>query len=168
MSRLPAFVMAIAGVLMSIGCAPPPPATTARDTSADVAAINALASREIAAFASMDVATITAVFAPRVIAMPPGEPAIQGRDALVKWAQAIHEQFTVQGEYTASNVDVAGDLAVHRFTGRLTLTPKSGGGKPISESIKGLHVLQRQADGTWQITQDVWNVDHPPAAAGEK
>ena len=166
MSRFPAFVVAIAGILMTTACAPTPPATTARDTSADVAAINAVANREMAAFGSMDTATLNAVFAPSLIAMPPGEPAIQGRDALVKWAQAIHDQFTVEGEYTASNVEVAGDLAVHRFTGRLTLTPKSGGGKAMSETIKGLHVLQRQADGTWQITQDVWNADQPPAAGG--
>ena len=60
---------------------------------------------------------------------------------------------------------VSGDLAVHRFTGELTLTPKAGG-DAVTEAIKGLHVLRKQADGTWKITQDVWNTDRPAPAGG--
>ena len=150
------------GVLLSIGCAPaqePEPV----DTSADVAAINELITREIAMFSSGDLTQVSAIFAPDVVVMPPNEPAIQGRDALESWANGIHEQFTVEGRYANSDVSVSGDLAVHRFTGELSMTSKAGG-EAMSETIKGLHVLRRQADGSWLITQDVWNADQPPPA----
>jgi ketosteroid isomerase-like protein len=78
---------------------------------------------------------------------------------------ALAEQVAVSGRYDSSDVVVSGDLAVRRFTGRLTLTPKVGG-DPITERVKGLHVRRKQADGSWKITQDVWNVDEPAPTAG--
>ncbi|HUF23136.1 MAG TPA: SgcJ/EcaC family oxidoreductase [Vicinamibacterales bacterium] len=150
------------GVLLAVGCAPaqePEPV----DTSADVAAINQLITREIAMFSSGDLTELSAVFAPDVVVMAPNEPAIQGRDALGSWANGIHAQFTVGVQYTSSDVSVSGDLAVHRFTGVLSMTPKAGG-EGMSETVKGLHILRRQADGSWLITQDVWNADQPPPA----
>jgi uncharacterized protein (TIGR02246 family) len=167
MSR-PALAILGVVVMTAIACAPAP-APASRNTAEDVAAINALATREMEAFSSVDTAALETIFAQDVIAMPPGEPAIQGRAALVTWAQAIGDQFTVAGAYTSTEVMVAGDWAVQRFTGRLTLTPKAGG-SAMSETIKGIHVLQRQADDTWRITQDVWNADQPPppAAAGSR
>jgi ketosteroid isomerase-like protein len=113
------------------------------------------------AFTGNDAAALGAVFAENAVIMPPGEPAKEGLAALTAWAQAIGEQYTVAGEYTSTDVIVSGDWAVQRFTGRLSMTPKAGGDM-MSETIKGVHVLHRSADGTWRITQDVWNADQPP------
>jgi ketosteroid isomerase-like protein len=44
------------------------------------------------------------------------------------------------------------------------VTPKAAGAKPTTETIKGLHVLRRQTDGSWKIIQDIWNNDAPPPA----
>jgi ketosteroid isomerase-like protein len=164
MTRGYRFSVAVGTLLALTACTSAPPAV---DTSAAVTAINQLANREIAAFSTMDTSTLNSVFDDNVVAMPPNEPAIQGRAALIGWAQALGNQFTIAGEYTASDVTVSGDMAVHRFTGRLTLTPKAGG-SVMSEAIKGVHVLRRQADGSWRITQDVWNADQPapPAKVG--
>jgi uncharacterized protein (TIGR02246 family) len=147
--------------LIAAGCAP---ASAPVDTSADVAAITALAEREMAAFTAADTAALEAVFAADALLMAPGEPVVRGLPAMITWTRAMHEAFTVAGEYTSSDVTVAGDLAVQRFTGRLTLTPKAGG-DAMSETVKGIHVLRRQPDGSWKITQDVWNADQPPPAA---
>jgi uncharacterized protein (TIGR02246 family) len=153
---------AVIGILLGLtACTSTTPAA---DTSAAVAAVTQLVSREIAAFSAMDTATLGNVFEDSVVAMPPNEPAIQGRAAFIAWAQALGDQFTIAGEYTSNDVTVSGDLAVHRYVGRLTMTPKAGG-EAMSESIKGVHVLRRQADGSWRITQDVWNADEPPPAA---
>ena len=43
-------------------------------------------------------------------------------------------------------------------------TPRKGG-KPMTETIKGIHIYKRQSDGTWKIAQDVWNTDPPPPVA---
>jgi ketosteroid isomerase-like protein len=94
--------------------------------------------------------------------MPPDEPAVHGRDAMRKWAETVFSQMTMSGRYTSSDVTVSGDLAVVRYTGEITMTPKAGG-RPATEHIKGIHVMKRQPDGSWKIAQDVWNSDAPPA-----
>lgn len=154
-----------AGLLVAVAaaCAPTPAAPV--DTSADVAAINALADQEMAAFSAGDMEAIRSIFAEDVISMPPNEPAVNGHAGLDAWLTAMMEQVTVSGRYTSSDVIVSGDLAVHRFTGELTMTPKAGG-DAMTETVKGVHVLRKQADGTWKITQDVWNTDQPAPAGG--
>jgi uncharacterized protein (TIGR02246 family) len=143
------------GAFFLAGCAQAP-APAPLDTSADVAAIKALSDREMAAFAEGSTPELEAVFTADAVLLPPSEPALQGLPAAVAWSEALHEAFTVEGSYTSSDVTVSGDLAVQRFEGRLTMTPKAGG-EPTSETVRGIHVLQRQADGSWKITQDVWN-----------
>ena len=153
-----ALVLAVAA-----GCAAPPAAPA--DTSADVAAINEMMDREIAAFAAGDVETIKAMFAADAILMPPGEPAITGLGGLEAWMKGFHEQFTVSAEFTSSDVIVSGNLAVYRYAAELTLTPKAGG-DPVSDTSKGLVVLRRQTDGSWKIAQEVWNADEPASGVG--
>lgn len=45
------------------------------------------------------------------------------------------------------------DIAIH---GELTMTP-AGSDETVTESLKGIHVLERQADGSWKISHDIWN-----------
>ena len=53
-----------------------------------------------------------------------------------------------------------GDVAIERYSGLFTVTPKAGG-DAVAENIKGIHVYRRQADGSWKMTHDVWNSDDP-------
>ena len=93
--------------------------------------------------------------------MPPGEPAVNGTEALRKWFEAFTKDNSISGKYTSADVQVAGDWGVVHYTGEMTVTPKKGG-KPMTEVIKGVHIYKRQADGAWKIAQDVWNSDAPP------
>jgi uncharacterized protein (TIGR02246 family) len=147
--------------LAAVSCAAPP---AQRDTQADVSAINAVREREIAAVNASAPDSMAAVYSADVAMMPPNEPAVNGQDALRKWLEATFGQVTINGRYTSSQVTVAGDWAIDRYTGVLTVTPKAGGA-PIEERIKGIHVMHREADGTWRIAQDVWNADAPAPAA---
>jgi len=157
-----AFVL---GAFVSAGCAPAS-APAPVDTVADVEAIDALAEREMAAFTEGNTAELEAIFAADAIIMPPGEPALSGLPDAVSWTEALHEEIDLEGGYASTDVTVSGDLAVQRYTGQLTMTPKAGG-DAMTEAVKGIHVLERQADGSWKITQDVWNMDAPPPGAGE-
>jgi ketosteroid isomerase-like protein len=85
--------------------------------------------------------------------------------ALEAWWNGMLTQATLTARYTSSEVTVSGDWAVDRYTGEITITPKAAGAAPMTETIKGVHVLQRGADGSWRIVQDVWNSDAPPPAA---
>jgi uncharacterized protein (TIGR02246 family) len=150
--------MVFVTVMTAFGCARPAPQT---ETRADVAAINEVREREIALVATGDVDGLLSVYTIDVVMMPPNEPALHGQDATKKWAEAMFGQVTMKGRYTTSDVSVAGDWAIDRYTGVLTITPK-GGGSPSEEKVKGIHIMKRQPDGTWRIAQDVWNSDAPP------
>ena len=134
---------------------------TQANTEKDVAAINAVQDREVALVATSNADSLITIATDDAELMPPDEPAVHGRDAMRKWAETVFSQVAMSGRYTSSDVTVAGDLAVARYTADLTITPKAGGA-PVTERIKGIHVMKRQPDGTWKIAQDVWNSDAPP------
>ncbi len=131
-------------------------------TEADLEAISEVREQEIEALNSGNVEGFLAVLTEDVIAMPPNEPALIGKDAVESWTQSLLDQFAVQADYTASDIVVAGDWAFEHFSGDWTLTPKAGG-EPIAETLKGIHIYQRQADGSWKIAWDTWNSDNPVA-----
>jgi ketosteroid isomerase-like protein len=136
----------------------------APDTAADVAAINALREREAAMLNTGNVDSLLTVYATDVHMMPPGEPAQIGHASLRPYIEGMFGAVSLSAKYTSGGVVVAGDWAIDRYTAELTITPKAAGGMPTTEVIKGLHICQRQADGSWKIAYDVWNMDAPPPA----
>ena len=129
-------------------------------TEADLQAVDQVREQEVAAINTGDLSLGYA--ADDIITMPPGEPALVGKPALQAWMDAFLSQATATLSYASANVVVAGDLAVEHYAGTLTVTPV-GGGDSVDESLKGIHVYQRQADGSWKLTHDVWNMDLPPS-----
>jgi ketosteroid isomerase-like protein len=125
-----------------------------------VAAISQVREREIASVMAGDVDELPSGFTSDVVFMPPNAPLITGHDAVKEWAAAMNEQFEISGGYTDSEVTVAGDWAVERYRGAFTFTPRAGG-DAAEETIKGIHIYQRQPDGSWLIAQDIWNSDAP-------
>jgi ketosteroid isomerase-like protein len=92
--------------------------------------------------------------------MPPNAPAVSGKAAARAWSQELSQQMTIQAiDYTSADVVIAGDWAIERYAGSLTMTPL--GGETMSETLKGIHIYRRQADGSWKLAQDVWNSDQP-------
>ena len=158
MSNAARWTSAVLAVAILQACAKPAPPA---NTDADVAAIKAVQDREISGATTGSSDSLLAVVASDPEYMPPDEPAVHGRDAVRKWADGMFSQATLSGRYTSADVSVSGDLAVVRYTGELTVTPKAGG-SAVTEHIKGIHVMKRQPDGTWKIAQDVWNSDAPP------
>lgn len=160
-------VVVIAGAtLQACASKEPEPAqasqTSQANTEKDVAAINAVQDREIAMVGVASPDSLLTIVTSDADYMPPDEPAVHGHDALRKWAETMFSQVTVSGRYTSSDVTVSGDLAVARYVGEVTFTPKAGG-KPFTDHLKGIHVMKRQPDGSWKIAQDVWNSDAPAA-----
>jgi ketosteroid isomerase-like protein len=138
-------------------CAKAPP----RDTQADVSAINAVREHEAMLVSAGSTDSMATLYTDNVVMMPPGEPMVEGIDAFKRWAAAMFSQANLSVKYDKSEVMVAGDWALDRYTGTLIATPKAGV-TAVKEEVKGIHFLQRQGDGSWKIAVDVWNMNAPP------
>ena len=88
--------------------------------------------------------------------MAPGAPVAQGRVAVADYYQQIFDQYETLLESGYDEVEVSGDLAFGRGTAYVTLIPRDGG-DPISATSKYINILQKQSDGTWLTTHDIWN-----------
>ncbi len=144
-------------------CAPAQEAADepAVDPAVDAAAIEAVRAAEADAAEAGDTDAFLALMTDDIIAMPPNEGLITGKDALRAWLDGFTEQFDVTLEpYVTDEVEVSGDLAFERFSGVWTLTPKDGG-ESVTENLRGIHIYRRQADGSWKIARDVWNSSDP-------
>jgi len=139
-------------------CAPPAEEPTQAEIEAEIAAVAAVSAQEVAAINSgkADLSYLAA----DAMAMPPNEPALTGSTAISEWVSGLFSQFTASLNYTTSEITVSGDWAIERYAGTMTLTPV-GGGDPMEEALKGIHVYRRGDDGAWKMVYDVWNSDAP-------
>lgn len=131
----------------------------APDPATDIEAINAVRHAEAAAVVTGD--TLLAYATDDFVQLPPDAPMVAGIAAARARAALVRSQVTIHLiTYDEPTIEVAGDLAVERYTGVLLLTP--AGGAPTTEFMKGTHVYRRTADGTWKLALDVWNMDGAP------
>jgi ketosteroid isomerase-like protein len=80
-----------------------------------------------------------------------------GRSAI----PALFSPLTVSDfRMTPDEIDGRGDLAFAR--GTYSWTVRIGDGEPAPDSGKWLTIWRKQADGTWLLSQDIWNSDQSP------
>lgn len=137
----------------------------ARDSTVERQAIDQVRQRELASLSDSSQA-LSSIFSNDIVAMPPDEDALVGRERVDAWFKQLQREYVVAGSYPESKITIAGDWAIERYAGELTLTPRKGG-KPMKDQFKGIHIYHRQPDGSWRITDDIWNSNAPVAAAGK-
>ncbi len=123
-----------------------------------MAAIKAMSSDRAAAFVRGDAAGIAKHFIDNAVLMPPDSPTLTGQKAVQAYYQAIFDANKTQLDSRYDEVKVDGDLAYGRGFAEVTVTPKSGG-TAVRSTAKYLNILQRQPDGTWKTTHDIWNAN---------
>jgi ketosteroid isomerase-like protein len=128
-------------------------------------AIDQVRQRELASLSDSSQA-LSSIFSNDIVAMPPDEDALIGRDKVDVWFKQLQKEYVVAARYPESKITVAGDWAIERYAGELTLTPRKGG-KAVQDKFKGIHIYHRQPDGSWRITDDIWNSNAPPPAPGK-
>jgi len=101
-----------------------------------------------------------ALYAADVHFMPPNQPAVEGRTALLAWMQAFPPLSSFNT--TVDEVSGEGNVAYVRGHYSMTFTPP-GAKTPVSDAGKFLDVRRRAADGTWATVADMFNSDKPPA-----
>lgn len=143
-------------LFLLFGCSDDPQVNSSQEE--DVAAITAVSEARAQAFNESDAQGIANHFTEDAILMAPGAPAAQGREAVAAYYQSIFDEYEPVLESYYEEVEVSGDMAYGRGEAKVSLTPREGGPTTTSTS-KYLNILQRQPDGSWQTTRDVWNAN---------
>ena len=73
--------------------------------------------------------------------------------------------FSLSWEATSANVSE--DATLGYSLGTLEMTLDDAEGNPTSIEGKYLTVWQKQADGQWKVTADIFNEDAPPPTTAE-
>ena len=89
------------------------------------------------------------------ITLPPNEPAVRGRASQIAWYRA-YPPF----EYAEKiiELDGRGTLAYTRVTYSLKIR-MPGAKEPVVDTGKGLEIWEKQNDGTWKCSCDIFNSD---------
>ena len=115
----------------------------------DTDAIDGRRQEWVAVVNARDLAGYAALFTPDGVWLPPGQPAVRGREAIHTWLRPFFEEFEYDFSITDSQLRVAGDWAVEYGKFTSNLQPRSGG-EPSSHSGTYL-VLWRQDSAKWCI-----------------
>ena len=99
-----------------------------------------------------------------VVVMPPGMPAVLGRDATVEFMREFFREVDFHIEYVSEEIQLHGDLAFDRGTYSHTLTPKAGG-EPMLETGKFLWLYSRDSNESWKMARVMWNANGPASGA---
>lgn len=129
---------------------------TSTDTTKDIATITAISAERAKAFNEGNAAGIAIHFTEDAALMAPDAPVKRGREAVQAYYQSLFDAYDTELQSGYEAVKVDGDLAYGRGFAKVWITPKSGGEKIYSES-KYLNILERQEDGSWKTTHDIWN-----------
>ena len=130
------------------------------NTSVDMDAIDRLREAHVAALNAGDGDGWAACFADDGIQMPPNLGANAGKAAIEAWSKGFLGLFSCQFKLSVDEIQVISDWAFERGRYDITLAPRTGGG-PMDDNGKYITIYQRQPNGSWKITRDIWNSDRP-------
>lgn len=137
--------------LMLNGCVQP-----AGSTEKEKEIITEMSTARAKAFNEGNAAAIANYFAEDGLLMAPGSPAKKGKPGVQAYYQSIFDEYRTRLESHYETVEVSGRIAYGRGFAKVTLYPKKGGDSIVS-TAKYLNILEKQTDGTWKTTHDIWN-----------
>jgi uncharacterized protein (TIGR02246 family) len=139
-SRLLGFITVV-GLAGCSGPAAPEPASRQ--------AIQAAVTRYVTASNRGDVDALMELYAEDAVLLPPNHEPIEGREAIGEfWRRGTDQGLEV------STLRIETDGKIGYLVGRYRLPATAG--EP-ADSGKYVMCLQRQSDGSWRLTADIWN-----------
>ena len=137
------------------------------NVKADVEAIKSYFETYASSIAEGNLDGWTTHFAEDMVAMPPNEAIIEGKETIRQWGKPFFDQYNQEELITIDEVEVAGNWGFVRNHYTLKLTPKAGG-ELFQANGKGIWIFKRQADGTWKASRAIWNSNDPLPVLPEK
>ena len=100
------------------------------------------------------------LFIDDAVEMPNDEPVLVGIEAIRARDGDFFANYTDEISQVVEAVKMEGNLAVVRLSYHEEVTPKAGGPAVVYVG-KGIVVLEKQGDGHWKISSNIWNLDQP-------
>jgi uncharacterized protein (TIGR02246 family) len=127
---------------------------------ADLAAIARTTAALLEAVNASDADRCVSLWADDGVLMPPHHPSVHGRQAIRDYFRNLFSRSRFTFMLVSSEIQVAGNTAVERLTYTASIWTATGS-SPVEDFGKGLHVYRREPDGSWKLTQDIWNSNQP-------
>jgi len=129
-----------------------------QDDANDISAIKALSATRAKAFNEGNANEIATAFTESGILMAPDMSSMTGRKAVRGYYQRIFDQYRTFLESGYEEVRVSCNLAYGVGYAKVKLVPHNGGDTLVS-AAKYINILERQDDGSWLTTHDIWNAN---------
>ncbi|NOR12305.1 MAG: DUF4440 domain-containing protein [Candidatus Aminicenantes bacterium] len=124
------------------------------DVEADVEAIKSLVNEVEKAFNERNLEAYMATIADDAVYMPPGVPALIGKEAIRNWYD--FEATSFKATIFSDEIEVHGDWAFSRAHWKGSWIQKDSGETTQMES-KTVNIFRRQPDGSWKSSHAIWN-----------
>ena len=145
-------------LITSLTCCNKRDVKSAPDEFDEIAKIKALSATRAKAFNEGNADVIAAAFTESGVLMAPDVGSTIGREAVREYYQHIFDQYRTFLESGYEEVKLSGDLAYGVGFAKVKLVPH-GGGDTLVSTAKYINILQRQSDGSWLTSHDIWNAN---------
>lgn len=99
---------------------------------------------------------LASLFADDAVMMPPNEPVIAGRAAILKRHAYLFDTVSLRHSLKSDEQVVADTWAFDRGRYNMSVIPFREG-QSCKEKGNYVTIFKRQTDGTWKISTDIWN-----------
>jgi ketosteroid isomerase-like protein len=151
--QIPASALA---ALLATGCSQPSEPTFA-DELAQITAFN---ERYLQSINEEDIATLSSLTTDGHVMLVPNREPVVGKSANDAMNGSAFERYDFSETWTPVETVIDGDLAFQRGTFRTVATPK-GDGERLDMSGSFMRIYQRQPNGEWRMTRDMFNSSTP-------
>jgi ketosteroid isomerase-like protein len=148
--------IAIAAALAA-GCDSTAPPTFADD----LAQITAFNERYLQSINEGDIQALSSLTTDGHVMLPPNREPVVGKSANDAMNGGAFERYDFSETWAPDETVIDGDLAFQRGTFTTRATPK-GEGDLLEVSGSFLRIYQRQPNGEWRMTRDMFNSSAPP------
>ncbi len=124
-------------------------------TAKDKAAIEKAKRAWVAAFKAQDWDALVDYYSEDAVVLPPDDVVQSGREEI----RAYFNDDAQTSDEVFQTVSMGGDSNIVYAQGQFSFNLASEGGEPVAVTGKYIEIWQKQEDGNWLITHDIWNAD---------
>jgi len=103
-----------------------------------------------------NLAGVVAVYTDDATMVPPDGDLIKGKQAIEEYYRTLFQIGMKEVVLTTIEVEGSGGTVYEIGKTRIRIQPESQ--EPIQDSTKYLVIWKHQADGTWKVQADIWNL----------